>query len=586
MRTSFPLPLFLGTLLALACTMTWYERTHPLPPAAPARTAPGLSVTTGPRPVAIPYHGGTAGNYLGAHHASLTGDHQKAADYIDQVFKETAPKEGMLMLSMRHHLLAGNIEKAIALSHQASPSQQSSGAVQLLRLVENLHNGDGPATENAAAALKPDGLQSLILPFTESWFSFAKTGAAERVDIADNLKQGMYNVLQSYHEALQYQLLKDKKSAAASYETAVSSLRFTPDATLFAAVRFFEADGKHERALSLVNAVKEQRGRDALWNMRDTEGYVRELAAYGGSDVTSLKDGIAEILANTGTLLLHEGIGEEAQSFFQLSLYLRPKDGLTRFALAEAQEESRQYASAVASYAQVGEPPFLKDAARLYLARTWHAAGDSGKARDLLHGMEATNHAAYNVAVMLGDLERIDKHYAAAAEEYGRALTALSELKPYDWPLLFQRGVMYDQADQWDKALADFQATLKLQPNEPQVLNYLGYSWLMRGQRLPEAEAMLKAALAASPNEPNIMDSYGYALYLRKDYKGADAQLEKALAITPQDPTMNEHYGDILWHLGRQTEARYHWDRALLFKPTESGAEARIKEKLEKSLND
>ena len=582
MRKSLPLSLFLGTLLALSCSMMLYERRYPAPPVAvPAKE---LSITTAPKAAPTPYHNGTAGDYLGAHHASVVGDHQKAATYIDKVFDSTAPQEGMLMLSMRHHLLSGNIDKAIALSHHASMPQQSAGAVQLLHLVEALHGGNTDAAAKAAALLKPDGLQALILPFTESWFSFASKGAAARVDAADTLKQGMYNVLQSYHEALQYQLLNDKQSASASYETAISSLRFTPDATIFAAVRFFEGTGKRERAASLIKAVREIKGREAFWNMRDEQGYLQEMAAYKGSDVTSLRDGISEILANIGSLLLHEGIGEEAQSFFQLSLYLRPEDQLTRLSLGQAQEESRQYSEAIASYMRVSTPPFLKEVANLYLARTYHAAGDSGKARALLHQMEAAHHARYNIAVMLGDLERIDKHYAAAAEQYTKALAALGERKPYDWPLLFQRAVMYDQADQWDKALADFQATLKLQPGEPQVLNYLGYSWLMRGERLEEAEKMLKAALDASPNEPNIMDSYGYALYLRGDYKGAYAQLEKALNLMPEDPTMNEHYGDILWHLGRQTEARYHWDRALLFKPSERGAEARIKVKLEKGL--
>ncbi len=584
MRRSLLLPLFLGTLLAFACGMGFYERIHPVSPAAPA--AP-LSVTvkeTTGSTVATPYHGDTAGNYLNAHHASLMGDHRKAAEYIDRVFGNTPPKEGILMLSMRHHLLSGNVEKAIALSHRTAPSQQSSGAVQLLQLVEALHGGDARAATLAATKLKPDGLQSLILPFTESWFSFANTGGTVRVDVADTLKQGMYNVLQSYHEALQYQLLGDKQSTGASYEAAISSLRFVPDATIFAAVRFFEASGKHERAISLIKGVREIKGREAFWNLRDDAGYVTEISAYGGSAVTSLKGGIAEILANIGSLLLHEGINEEAQSFFQLSLYVRPEDQLTRLSLGQAQEESRQYASAIATYQRVSAPPFLKEVATLYLARTYHANGESGQARALLHKMQETRHAAYNVAVMLGDLERIDKHYAGAAEEYARALEALNGLKPYDWPLLFQRGVMYDQAGDWDKALADFQATLKLQPNEPQVLNYLGYSWQMRGEKLEQAEQMLKTALAASPTEPNIMDSYGYALYLKRDYKGAYAQLEQALGLMPEDPTMNEHYGDILWHLGRQTEARYHWERALLFKPTERGAEERIKEKLEKGL--
>jgi tetratricopeptide (TPR) repeat protein len=581
----------LGAVILLGCSIAVYEHLHGTA-GQEARTASFAkdtviateTKTERQRPRAImPFIEGTAGEYLSARFASMSADHANAALFLDKAFAKTPPKKEMLALSIRHHLLSGDVKKAIALAHHERKGDESPSILSLLFFVEALHDDQLDDARRLAKGLQAEGLQSLALPFVQSWIAYSEKGAAQRVTIADNLKQGTYQSLQFYHEALQYRLVGDVKAAANAYESAMETPSATLDATLLSAIDFYGTQKNDARAQALIKAVKEVRGRDVLWNIAAAANYAKTHPTHSVASVTSVKDGVAESFANIGTLLMREGVAEEAQSFLYLSLYLRPDDMLTRLALGEALEATKRYAAAIRTYETVTAPAFLRDTATLYLARTYHADKKPAKARALLDSMQDAA-APYSVAVMLGDLERIEKRYDTAAMHYTRAIQAVEPLQSYDWPLVYQRGIMYDLAGKWEKAEKDFNHALSLRPDEPQVLNYLAYSWLMRGEKLEEAKTILHKAVEAAPNEPNIIDSYGFALFKLGKYEEALQQLDKALSLLPADPTMNDHYGDVLWKLGRHTEAKYHWERALLFKPVEKGAEERLRDKLKRGL--
>jgi Flp pilus assembly protein TadD len=581
----------IGTLLALGCYIAVVQSQHPAHVANSHITTPennkkelALRAVKSPPPATLPI--GTAGSYLSARHASSIGDSQSASRYIDNILSKSPKNDMLITLSIRHHILAGKVKEAIALMQQTNTATSRLHAAPLLQFIEALHQsgkGEMEEAQSAGKLLQADGIQSLLIPFVQSWMNYARTGAASPVTIADSLKQGMYNAIQHYHEALQYQLSGNVSTAKASYETALSTLNIAPNSLVISSVSFFNQHGDMARAESILKAMQETRGRDVFWSMQTPKQYAKEITITSFAPVASVKDGIAELCTNMGELLLKENMAEEAQFFLQLSLYLRPDNAFTTLTLGEALENSKQFSAAVESYLSITEPPFLKDIAQLFLARTYHANGQTEKARALLTSLNNPA-AAYNISVMLGDIERIEKHYSSAAAHYTHAMKAMGALKPHDWPLLFQRGIMYDSAGDWKKAEADFYAALKLRPDEPQILNYLGYSWLIRGLKLEEAESMLKRAVEAAPEEAQIIDSYGWALYLRGKYQEAFIQLDKAISLMPADPTLNDHYGDILWKLGRHREAKYHWERALLFNPSEEEAIKTLKQKIQSGL--
>jgi Flp pilus assembly protein TadD len=129
--------------------------------------------------------------------------------------------------------------------------------------------------------------------------------------------------------------------------------------------------------------------------------------------------------------------------------------------------------------------------------------------------------------------------------------------------LFYQLGISYERLKQWDKAEVAFLRALELSPNEPQVMNYLGYSWIDMNINLEEGMDMIRTAVELRPNDGYIVDSLGWAHFRQGQYEEAVRQLERAIELRPSDPTINDHLGDAYWRIGRTTEASFQWERAL-----------------------
>ena len=142
----------------------------------------------------------------------------------------------------------------------------------------------------------------------------------------------------------------------------------------------------------------------------------------------------------------------------------------------------------------------------------------------------------------------------------------------------------HERRGDWDQAEADFRNALKLNPDQPLVLNYLGYSLVEFGLKLPEAQAMIERAVASRPNDGYITDSLGWVLYRLGKFDEAVDPMERAVQLVSNDPIINDHLGDVYWMVGRKREAEFQWRRALSFKPEEKDAE-RIRLKLDLGLD-
>ncbi len=137
----------------------------------------------------------------------------------------------------------------------------------------------------------------------------------------------------------------------------------------------------------------------------------------------------------------------------------------------------------------------------------------------------------------------------------------------------------------WPAAEADFEKALALRPDQPSVLNYLGYSYLERHEKLDEALGMIERAVAARPDDGAFVDSLGWGLYRLGRYDEAVTQMERAVELMPIDSVVNDHLGDVYWAVGRTREAEFQWSRALSFGPTDETEAARIRRKLEVGLD-
>ena len=183
----------------------------------------------------------------------------------------------------------------------------------------------------------------------------------------------------------------------------------------------------------------------------------------------------------------------------------------------------------------------------------------------------------------MGDLLRGKDRFAEAEAAYTRAIQRLPKVERSDWRLLYARGITYERTKRWPQAEADLLKALELEPDQPFVLNYLGYSWVDQGLNLDRAKAMLHRAVELRPDDGFIVDSLGWAYYRLGESDKAVTYLERAVELEPGDPVLNDHLGDVYWRVGRQREARFQWQRALTFKP-EPDAVAAIQAKLANGL--
>ena len=176
------------------------------------------------------------------------------------------------------------------------------------------------------------------------------------------------------------------------------------------------------------------------------------------------------------------------------------------------------------------------------------------------------------------------KQYEKAIEYYTQIILTLSEDSDIKSDLLYRRGGSYERLDDYKKADKDLLNSLKINPDDAYVLNYLAYSWLERDHRIDEAIDMLEKAYSLKRNDPYITDSIGWAHYLIENYVEAEKYLKRAVELMPDDPIVNDHYGDILWKLNRKIQARYFWKNVLSFDDTEDELRKKINIKIIEGL--
>ena len=185
----------------------------------------------------------------------------------------------------------------------------------------------------------------------------------------------------------------------------------------------------------------------------------------------------------------------------------------------------------------------------------------------------------------LGDALRTAERYPEAVAAYDAAIALVPAPMPVHWPLYYTRGIANERAGNWPAAEADFRAALKLEPDQPLVLNYLGYSMVEKQEKLDEALGMIERASKAEPDDGYITDSLGWVLYRLGRYDEAVKPMLRAVELTPDDPVINDHLGDVLWMVGRKREAEFQWRRALSFGPSDDLDLDRVRRKLEMGLD-
>jgi len=291
--------------------------------------------------------------------------------------------------------------------------------------------------------------------------------------------------------------------------------------------------------------------------------------------ISSITDGAAESVFSVAGMLSGERTIDLPIIYLRIALDLRPDLVDAKLLLGELYQQNGQWVQSAKTFASIpSSSPFAIDAA-IQIAANLNRLERTDDAIDVLRGFLDKRPGEIDVLVALGDLLRVQQKFEEAVAVYNEAFEVIAASKDpagADWFLHYARGVSLQETGDWPAAERDLLHALDLAPEQPLILNHLGYSWIERRYRVDDALALVQKAVDLSPNNGFIIDSLGWAYYRLEDYDQAVRHLERAVELEPDDPTLHDHLGDAYWMKGRFVEAGFEWSHALGLSPAKEQA--------------
>ncbi|MCG8492078.1 MAG: tetratricopeptide repeat protein [Sneathiellales bacterium] len=531
---------------------------------------------------AAPYQTSFAGQYLAGRQAFRDKNPEIAADYFDQVLNYN-PADGFILQNTFQVALAkGDMERALVLAKEISAqNKKDNGAAQLILSIDALRNKDFGAAAEYLRRTQTTGFNILLKPVLNSWILLGEGKKEEAFKSLDDLdRYDGFKALKSYHQALLSDVAGDTEKAQAYYKDASSGPAGRAIRFIHSYASFLVKQGETARAKLILDEYHKRfplsPSANRLKSEFESTGSVRPL-------IETPSDGAAEALYSSATIVGQERVRGVANTYAHFALMVKPELIEAKALLAEIAEDENKWEKALSHYAEIPETSPYSRNAQIRSAWIIYKLGETDKAISRLEDLARQDPDDIEALVVLADLNRDQKNWRNAAQAYGRAIDNIGEAKSRLWSLHYARGIAYERLNEWPLAEKDLKQALKLRPDHPQILNYLGYSWVDRGENLEDAKGMLIKAVSLRPRDGYIVDSLGWLYYRLNDFENATKQLEKAVALQPEDPTINDHLGDAYWRVGRYEEARYQWQRALWLDPEEKQIPL-IEEKLRNGL--
>ena len=523
------------------------------------------------------------GDYLAARHAQQTRDYSAAAKSYEKAIASDPDAAELISRTFLMDVCVGRFERARALAPKELKLDPGDAIAELVLAIDRLKAGDAAAALKHAAALPSDGIHRFVGPFALAWTRIAAGDLAG----ADTALQGLdkfqgFQPLKVFQLALLYDFANKPEKAQQYFEKALQGSEQLNWRLTDAITNFDERHGRAAEAKALYQRFIAQGASS------DLALSVTAARSSGPPQplIRSPADGLAEALFDLASVLNQAETIDLALVYNRLSLVLRPQFPLAQLLLADILSAQNKPEMSLGVLAEIPAASPYSWSARLRTTVNLDTLERTDEAIAQLKAIAAEGPQLTGAEVALGDILRRKKRFAEAVTAYDEALRRAAALGLGErWTLYYDRGVALERSGQWQRSEADLKRALDLKPDQPLVLNYLGYSWIDRGENLEQGLKMIEKAVELRPEDGYIVDSLGWAHYRMGDHAGAVGYLEKATELVPEDPTINDHLGDAYWRTGRLVEARYQWRRALQFGPQESEVKP-IEAKLERGLDD
>jgi tetratricopeptide (TPR) repeat protein len=507
----------------------------------------------------------TSGSYLAARHASVERDAASAAAFYRSALRTDPKNNELLDRAFISSLADGDIDEAVKLADRILTMDKANRVARLVVGVRDLKQKKYPAAQLNINQSIRGPITDLVATLLSGWASYGAGDAKAAVAGIDKLTgPEWYPIFKDLHTGMILEISGKEKDAGTRFERAYklddSMLRVSD-----AYARWLSRNKDGAAAAAIYEAFDKKLPRHPLVQegLRDTKAG-KKLPAL----VDSAQAGAAEALYGIGATLTRRGGEDLALVYLQLALYLQPNHPLALLSLADLYESVKKPQMAIKVYERMPASSPLKRNAQIQLATNLDAADRSDEAIKILKGVTAEAPKDIEAIMALGNIERGRKKFNDCAATYTQAIDATPGVTDKNtWVTYYYRGICEERSKQWNKAEVDMRKALELQPEQPHVLNYLGYSWIDQGINLDEGMKMIKRAVDQRPDDGYIVDSLGWAFYRIGNFEDAVKNLERAIDLKPEDPTINDHLGDAYWRVGRTLEAKFQWAHARDLKP-------------------
>jgi tetratricopeptide (TPR) repeat protein len=519
------------------------------------------------------------GSYMAGRVARNDNDVSEAARFYGLALQKVPGNQPIANQAFELSVMRGDLETAAKLAQQLVDSGTDNKLALVMAGLTAFKAGKFADAEALFDKSGGNPVSDLTKTLAKAWTKQAAGQSREAAELLDQSKAAeAILAFYRYHKALISDVAGRKTDARTAFERAN---RGGENKTLRFALAFAQHASNAGDSKLAQSILQQQIDRSRGDGHPLAKAYLKQLELGEKLPLiaTTPSQGLAEAFFGLGEALMSEGGLGASAVYLQFAIYLEPQMPFALATMANIYEGAKRYELANATYERIPKGTPLDTSIAIRRALNLNGMEKVDDAKDALENLLKSDQNNIVVLDTLGSVMRGHKRYAEAAEYYTRAINTLTKPERKFWNLYYARGTSYERLKKWPQAEADLQQALKLEPDQAQVLNYLGYSWVDMGKNLKQGLAHIEKAVRLKPDDGYITDSLGWAHFKLGNFKDAVKWLEKAVELTPHDPVLNDHLGDAYWRVGREREATFQWEQALTLKP-----EPEDKEKIEKKL--